>query len=44
MTEAGADAPVPEDSGEAVIAPAPEATIEDASAGTSNGTAQAPAA
>ena len=28
VTEAGTDAPVPEDSGEAVSAPAPEATIE----------------
>ena len=44
VTEAGTDAPVPEDSGEAVIAPAPEATIEDASASPSNGTAEAPPA
>jgi hypothetical protein len=41
VTEAGTDAPVPEDSGEAVSAPAPEATIEVADAVAANGTSGA---
>jgi small subunit ribosomal protein S1 len=44
VTEAGTDAPVPEDSGEAVSAPAPEATIEVADVVAANGTADAPEA